>query len=280
MHAILALGASHLSLAVRSGRDYTSAAIQHRGRALRCLNEMMAREECNSTEINVMLAACYALTFQANYMTDGLFDFAVMVRGCAIMTERLSRKYENNAIFELDTEEALRSILETLDPGPVIDTAIIDTFLSTLESVQPLLRDDAHYQFYNALADTLKSLRRSSREGYLVFTRVYRVWYSLDNAQFLDFLSPQNTVSQILFLHHIALQLVMWPILARTAPQMTLPPRVSLSMLQWGEGIYENLPESMRGYVHWQAKLIASARTAIDNDNYPPLALKYSCKAD
>lgn len=74
MHAILSLGATHLSLIVPSGTEYTVAAVAHRGHAFRGLSRMLAKDGHTREELDAMLATCYVLTFQARYMTDGLVD--------------------------------------------------------------------------------------------------------------------------------------------------------------------------------------------------------------
>src|SRR5277367_1696803 len=88
MSAILGLGASHLTR-VEAGSDYNTQAIIHRGRAIEGLNRALANPNRSVRESDVMLAACYALTFQASYMGDGLIDFITMVRGCALVSRRI-----------------------------------------------------------------------------------------------------------------------------------------------------------------------------------------------
>ncbi|KAL2223148.1 hypothetical protein M432DRAFT_587108 [Thermoascus aurantiacus ATCC 26904] len=205
MHAILSLGATHLSLIVPSGTEYTVAAVAHRGQALRGLSRMLAKDDHTREELDAMLATCYVLTFQARYMTDGLVDFATMIRGCALVTERLPDKhYANSSAFVMDEEQYILNTAAGLPEGPSLDTTLLDKSIQTLEMVSPLLENDAHRRFYGAIMDTYTALKSSSRRGYLKFVAVYAVWYTMGHREFLEFIAQENSVSQILFVHHVA----------------------------------------------------------------------------
>jgi hypothetical protein len=273
MHAILSLGASHLSIIAPSGSDYTAAAIAHRGLALRGLNEMLTKDDCSNLDLDSMLAACYALTFQASYMVDGLVDFTVMIRGCALITKRLQEKYSESSFFPLhEGNTRLHSIKDGLPAGPCIELFSLDKSIETLELTQPLLQDDAHHRFYGSLMSTFHALRHSSQDGYLMFIQIYALWYSMDHNEFLNFISPQNKVSQVLFMHYLTLNILMWPVLQQANPgKQNQSPRIGLAMLQWGENIYRGLPVTLRTYVKWQADLIAAARAFIMDEAHVPV---------
>ncbi|KAF4218829.1 hypothetical protein CNMCM5878_004425 [Aspergillus fumigatiaffinis] len=84
LHALLSLGASYCSLASPQGYQYAPLVIAHRGKALKALGAILAKgDNCTITEVDSALATCIALTFQARHMSDGVIDFAVMVRGCS-----------------------------------------------------------------------------------------------------------------------------------------------------------------------------------------------------
>lgn len=94
MHAVLALGASHLSLcSTMSGSDKSALsssgtgvmerqALGHRVRAIRALNDKLSGGRLSKVDGDAAFAAMMALTFQAGYMVDGMGDFVAMVRGC------------------------------------------------------------------------------------------------------------------------------------------------------------------------------------------------------
>lgn len=80
MHAMLALGASHLGLL--SNSDHRNAALKHRVLAIKALNEHLSTPCMSMVEGEAAFGAMMALTFQSVYMVDGLTDFLTMVRGC------------------------------------------------------------------------------------------------------------------------------------------------------------------------------------------------------
>lgn len=266
MHSILALGATHLSLTVPSGQKYLSAAVEHRGIALKSLAEMMSRQ-CSSLDMSHMLATCYALTFQSHYMPDSLVDFAVMVRGCALMTDRIQSAFASSAIFTLNECYEFLSILERISPTASIDPILVDTYLKTLVPLLGRLETHAQHQWYYCLVNVLTSLKHSDKDAYLMFTRLYRVWYDIDHSQFLEFLSGENPVSQILLLHFIAVHVIMIPILIQAGPTRIMEsPLVTFAFLQWADAIYDRLPLSVRQDVQWPMNFIKSAKTLRDMD--------------
>jgi hypothetical protein len=83
IHAMLGLGASHLSLCGGdAGELYTRPALAHRVAAMKSLNEFLSRPRFSKADGDAAFAAAMSLTFQSSYMEDGLVDFLAMVRGC------------------------------------------------------------------------------------------------------------------------------------------------------------------------------------------------------
>ncbi|UNI18305.1 hypothetical protein JDV02_004579 [Purpureocillium takamizusanense] len=91
VHAMLGLGASHLSLLVpspspssssSSSRSHVQDALRHRVAAIKLLNEFLARGPHATADIDAAFAAILSLTYQAAHMPDGLYDFLTMTRGC------------------------------------------------------------------------------------------------------------------------------------------------------------------------------------------------------
>lgn len=80
VHAMLGLGASHLSLLTPAG--YVKDALRHRVAAIKLLNEFLARGPHTTANVDAAFAAILSLTYQAAHMPDGLYDFLTMTRGC------------------------------------------------------------------------------------------------------------------------------------------------------------------------------------------------------
>ncbi|KAF7586421.1 hypothetical protein BBP40_008928 [Aspergillus hancockii] len=267
MHAILCLGATHLSLVTPDGDRYTTLAVTHRGKALKMLGDALATgDQSSRTELDLMLATAYALTFQANYMPDGLVDFAVMVRGCGIITWRILSKYNGSDMFKLLKPEAIyNDIVSRVPLTPCANTETLDTPIETLKSIEPLLVSTSHRSAYKALLNTYHGLKRSARESFIAFTGFYYSWGLMGNQEFMEFLEPTNYISRVLFLHYIAISIMLRPVFHMLrAPRTMVFPKDELPLHQWGARIYECLPSSMRGLVKWQAHFIASDKTQLE----------------
>src|SRR5437764_1534621 len=176
MNAILALGASHLTRVV-PGEDYTTQAIVHRGHAIEGLNKALNKTDRTYGESDAMLAACYALTFQASHMGDGMVDFITMVRGCALVTEKVKQEGSTTA-FNIERDAHLRIMSPQFDDLPEVDYDIVAEGISCLTQMQHLLYSYTEHQFYSALLNVLLSLQQSSRLGYINFMSLYSVFYS------------------------------------------------------------------------------------------------------
>jgi hypothetical protein len=264
MHAILSLGATHLTLIAPLGKSHMASAITHRGHAIRGLNEMLTKNSFNLNELNAMLAACYTLAFQSHFLPDGMVDFCVMVRGCALVAQRLAETYGGEMIFSIHEDDQRKIAMKLLPATPCVDDQILDKYYRTLELVKPLLRDDAHHQFYRALVDTLNALHKSSRLGYMTFTQIYAVFYKLGNREFVEFVSDGNLVSQLLFVHFIAIHTLMVPVLVQASPERVRRfPQVTTAVFRWGEKVYGRLPAGLRKFVQWQVELIESTLSEV-----------------
>lgn len=260
MHAILCLGASHLSRITQNGAIYTPMAIAHRGKALKALGEALATsDQCTRTELDLLLATTYALTFQSNYMEDGLVDFVVMVRGCTIITLRILNIYKGSEMFDSLTTEAIYArVLPRLPLTTCCDGEMLDICILTLEGIQPLLQTSSHMITYQAILNVYRGLQLSVRTGFVALSEVYNSWGRMDNQQFMELLDPGNHVSRLLLLHFVAITVMMWPVFCILRPSMLKNPMADLTPCQWGVAIYQSLPLNMRELVEWQATYIAS----------------------
>ncbi|OJD21460.1 hypothetical protein ACJ73_07202 [Blastomyces percursus] len=97
MHAIISLGALHLSLVVMdcSGPEKMggySAMLSHHSLTLHSLQQSIHKQTqaglptvstmSNILKLNAMLATCYALTIQSSHLCDGFPDFLILICGC------------------------------------------------------------------------------------------------------------------------------------------------------------------------------------------------------
>ncbi|KAL4868977.1 hypothetical protein BDV12DRAFT_185540 [Aspergillus spectabilis] len=262
LHAILSLGASHCSLITPHGSQYAPIAIAHRGKALKALATILAKgDACSVPEMDGALATCYTLTFQAHHMSDGVVDFAVMVRGCGLVTNWYFERKLESRIFNLrpagDMLEMITSWLPS-EPAHLNTPEMVEACIASLDRLQPLLQSPAHNTFFDALRQSYKSLIISYRHAFHHLTRIYASWGSLTNTAFLTFIAPGNHVSRALFMHYVTIDSFMRPVYMELARTRNLPFSGGTFLIyRWAEDIYNGLPGDLRGLVEDQVRYLA-----------------------
>ncbi|GFG05630.1 sterol uptake control protein 2 [Aspergillus udagawae] len=260
MHAILALGATHYSLVSPNGSEYSSTAIIHRGKALKALSTAIGKgPECTTTDMDVILATCYALVFQAYHMQDGLVDFAVMVRGCGVITNCIMDKYKTSQLFHLSTAKEAVDVAMGLANEPLSSPLLIDSLLAAIDRLQPLFQSTIHHRFYRALRETLAALAVSDRTAFVSLTRIYAVWYEAENREFLMFIAPANHVSRALFMYFLVIECFMQPVYIVLHERSHMTSLTTDSVIhQWADAIYRQLQSSIRDLIELPMQIIAA----------------------
>ena len=263
MNAILALGASHLTR-VAPGEDYTTQAIVHRGHAIEGLNKALNKTDRSFGESDAMLAACYALTFQASHMGDGMIDFITMVRGCALVTEKLKQEGSITA-FNIDRDSHFQIMSPRLEDLPEVDREIVAAGVSGLTQTQHLLDTYTESQFHCALLNVLLSLQQSPQAGYVSFMYLYSIFYSGSHEQFADFVNPNNLVMRVLLAYFISLQFIMMPLSTHEWPDRAEhgKPEAMTGMIEWSDKIFESTPEDLLAYLQWPMEIVGTVRAEI-----------------
>ena len=266
MHALLSLGASHLSRL--TGVDYRRESLTHRGNAIAGLNQALSQTARSYGESDAMLASCYALTFQASYMGDGLADFITMVRGCVLTTEKIKQEQTPTA-FNLQSDWHFKYMAPRLQNLPAVDPCLLADAYNGLENMRPLLTGDAEMDFHAALVDVITALQESPASGYLQFIGVYDVWYDMCHDAFKTFLDPNNLVAQLLLAYFVAIQLLMVPLAAHEWPHRADVSRVRVlqGSVEWAEGIFERLEDSeWTMHVDWPRNVITTVIAEINGE--------------
>lgn len=258
MHAILALGASHLNRMTPLA-CYEKEALMHRGHAINGLNSCMAKTSHIYGEADAMLATCYALTFQSSYMADGISDFVIFVRGCALATGKIRDENAPTA-FNLAPNRHHTVIRPRLHQLPTIHPAHIAQGLSALDEVQVYLNCEAEHKFYNAMRDIFATLQQSSAAGYITFTNLYRVWYELDHDAFRAFLDTSNTTIQILLGFFIGIQMIMSPLTAHEWPERADSAGMQslMGMADWMESVASKVPDELQWHLAWPRAIVST----------------------
>lgn len=193
-------------------------------------------------------------------------DFAIMVRGCGVLTVRILDRYQKSEMFRLlRPEDIFAHVTVQIPLTPYSDTDAVGKSIESLERIQPLLRDNSHRITYQSLLDSYKALQCSLRHGFIAYTTIYSTWERMNNDEFTNFLDPANHVSQILLLHYVALTAMLRPVFNLLGSRgMQAFSSDSLTESQWGRTIYDGLPPAMRPLVEWQAQFIELDRALVD----------------
>ena len=269
MHAILSLGASHLTR-VAKGVDYNTLAIQHRGKAIQGLNQALAKNSHSYGEADAMLASCYALTFQASYMSDGLVDFLTMVRGCALVTDTIRNEGVETAFF-LETNNHLQIMKPRLSSLPAVEVDVLDAALPSLQALSPYLTSGVDHHFHTSIQNVILALRLNSTAGYLTFISVYGSWYFMPHNDFQAFISQTNQTAQLLLAHFVAVQLVMVPLTHHEWPERANHTRLQVihGITEWIENIYDKVEDDLKHLLEWPMMVVGAVRAEIEDMDCP-----------
>jgi hypothetical protein len=152
MRAMLALGASHLS--ITTGSDLNSQALAHRVEAVNLLNKALARPALTKQEADARFAAFMVLTFQSTCMVDGIFDYLTMLRGCMFHGKHLrladsafSAFMGDNSHINTMEEEFTDAQLEALD------TKTLGEAMASLAAILPLCETDVELRYHRLLTN-------------------------------------------------------------------------------------------------------------------------------
>jgi hypothetical protein len=212
---------------------------------------MLARGDYTNTELDAMLAICYALTLQSGYMADGHADFITMIRGCALVTQQIFANSSSSTAFRLDQTEHLQDMLGKLQTVIGPDPLLLQEGITHLEMFDRLLEADSHRSFHRSLLQTLLDLQRSGVEAYTSFQNVYSVFFTMDEPAFQTFIASDNFRTHILFLYFAAVLVLMQPCLSQEIPSRLSMYEMFSCTNKWLDSLYERLPIEMRGYIKW-----------------------------
>jgi hypothetical protein len=165
LHAMLGLAASEITTTPALASNLTYSAISHRVQAIRGLNRAVSEGIDTAEKGNAMLATCYALSFQAVLIEDGLSEFMSFIRGLILVAMNMGCKRLKFLFHTFMGEEQLAKMGPHLGGSPNINPALIDAACNSLEAFAPLCQQDYEKGFHASLTKTARALYTSSREG-------------------------------------------------------------------------------------------------------------------
>lgn len=240
MHAILALGASHLHS--RTDLDLEQTVERHRNQAMRGLLECQCDGEISAASVasreirlNAQLAAAYVLTFTATYMGDPVSRFMVLVRGCTSLTGEIIRCNFTSPLFPqgqgpTSSDTHVDAMRDRLTGAPLLECAEqIDMAKHSLQSAAiHLTFTPVEMEFFTLLQITLESVNNpiecmlpsqptlhsevlTYHAAYGSFLSLWELFSTMPTEDFAHFTDPTNVTGLVLQAHFLALELLIRP---------------------------------------------------------------------
>ncbi|KAL0941737.1 C6 zinc finger domain-containing protein [Colletotrichum truncatum] len=274
LHAMLGLGASHLELcSATTGAASSSQALGHRVKAIQALNARLSSPGLSKVDGDAAFAAMMALTFQASYMPEGMYDFISMVRGCHVVAMKAMPSFEDSAFRTFSREEHVYNFKQQLSTngsseglGSVQGDArlgVLVGFIENLAALAPLCGSVLEVEYLAEIRRVIQLTLAESEDAYPTFTAIYNRFATMSHQEFVHFTSPDNHTAQLLLAHFFLLAYVIGMVGYRIEGDRDarLRERVTLS---WLEKIARGLPGNLRRYMRWPLEF---ARKAVDKED-------------
>ncbi|CAM1506376.1 Fc.00g060170.m01.CDS01 [Cosmosporella sp. VM-42] len=275
MHAMLGLGASHLSLL--SSADYERAALKHRVAAIKALNEHLSKPELTMPEAEAAFGALIALTFQSAYMPEGLMDFLTMVRGCFLIGTHRMPDMDSSTFKTFARPAYVAKIRELITiheiPIEYLDTLIVDEFCASTRRLGPLCKSIPELEYLAHMQRIAGLALTDPGESYEELSFFYDRMGNLVPEDFASFIDPDNYVSQLVIMHMLVLDFVMMPHAIEDGSMNNSSPgfrkgfhyRRAMSKV-WVEQIQGRLPSEYHQYAKWPVAFVRTLKYSINKD--------------
>lgn len=261
MDAILALGSSHRS-SLTGYKGGQGQALQRRGQALRGLSDLVTHSVAWSIEdTDTALAICYALTFQASYMSDGLDDYLVMVNGCKLITEHV-RKQDLPTHFDVSLRRMQSKLEETT--APIMRGAryedLLDEAAQAFQTLKEHIQDPAELRLWTSVEMILRSFDAGACVGVLNSLDMYGLWYQLAGPHLRILTRANHGMSLVLLAYFMSVQLIYrillpcrwFPILVRSFP----PGQYLHEVIDWLDAFLMEIPQYLQRHLHWVRSIV------------------------
>nr|UYO77202.1 Zn2Cys6 transcriptional regulator [Trichoderma crystalligenum] len=168
-HAVLGLGASHLS---RHGNtDYTSQALQHRITAMKLVNEQLDKPPKKPADADALLAAVLCLVTQSSLMPDSMIDYITTTRGGNLVATTIIKDFEMSIFKYFTAEEHDRSLERLICEQPK-NFEVIEGFRSSVLQLKPLCQKPTEMAYCETMMKSITNLRTSCVQALTMLFRI------------------------------------------------------------------------------------------------------------
>ncbi|KAK4940667.1 hypothetical protein LTR10_019297 [Elasticomyces elasticus] len=261
MHAILALGASHLHWQ-RPEAQTQVAAVEFRGQALAGLRTALTKTAWTRAEVDAVIAMVYTLAFQAQYVKDGLSDFVVLVRGCALVVRNFTELGAPTSfdLRQLQTGTYLCKLIPDKEGFALIDKNIVQKGLEALNRVWSIIETEANRQFFHTIKNSLLACLQSTSVGFMECHKLYTELFPTDSTNFAQTFNPSNAVTYVLQAFSTVAQLLMVPVThSLFVPSSKAPVpshEVQLVLISWALHACDVVPGNYQMFTEWPRAVI------------------------
>ncbi|KAJ6437397.1 glycosyl hydrolases family [Purpureocillium lavendulum] len=205
-HAILALGASHLS---HSGDTVAGTrALHHRVVAIKLFNEQIGLPPTTTDDADALFAAIGCLLSQTTLLPDGIVEYMTLTRVAGFVVNMVTPKFPSS-IFHIFTPERHVDLLLTMVDERPKDIDLIDSFKSSLLLVERICHRTTELAFLTQLARCADALRTSARSACGAFIAALLTPTRFTNEEFVEFLKPGNYAGLLLTIHMLLLEYIL-----------------------------------------------------------------------
>ncbi|KAK5987910.1 Sterol uptake control protein 2 [Cladobotryum mycophilum] len=210
VHAMLGLGASHLTL--MSPKNYSQASLYHRVTAIRSLNDFLSHAHMSQANADVAFATMLALTFQASHMPDGMIEFLTMVRGCYLVGLHAMSNYEMSVFKSFERQFYVAKVMELVEideTNSYLDQLISDQFCVSAKRLAPLCGSIVEIEYLAMMQRIVSTAVIDPANSYTDHTKMYDKLGELSADEFAAFVDPKNHTCRLVIIHMLAVDFIM-----------------------------------------------------------------------
>nr|UWK20139.1 Zn2Cys6 transcriptional regulator [Trichoderma deliquescens] len=246
-HAILGLGASHLSQ--HGNVDYTSQALQHRVTAMKLVNEQLDNPPTKPADADALFAAVVCLVAQSSLMPDSMIDYITTTRGGNLVATSVIKNYEVS-IFKYFTPQEHHRSLERLVCEQPRNFEAIDGFESSALRLRPLCQKETEIVYCESMIKCINNIRTSSLAAWREFVTLFILPTTFSNQDFMLFVDNENYIGHLLIIHMFLLDYVLGNACLAKSEEPEYPGRKAV-IINWTKDLARRLPASYQPYTEW-----------------------------
>ncbi|KAL7907366.1 hypothetical protein GGI35DRAFT_87531 [Trichoderma velutinum] len=246
-HAVLGLGASHLSQ--HGNVDYTSQALQHRVTAMKLVNEQLDHPPTKPADQDALLAAVICLVTQSSLMPDSMIDYITTTRGGNLVASTIITDYEKS-IFKYFTPMEHDRSLEKLIREQPRDFEAIEGFHASALRIRPLCQKSTEVSYSECMIRCINNLRTSCLEAWREFVILFIMPTTFSNQDFMEFVDYENHAGHLLIIHMFLLDYVLGNACLSKSDEPEYPGR-KFVIINWTRDLARRLPPSYKEYTEW-----------------------------